>query len=201
MSNICSLIIDFRQIMVIIALILKFEVFLFIWSFSYPLGQQPQGQLSKSTESPITSWPLPLGVSAPFPADLFQNVSFSPRLCCLFYRSLSLCCERLRLLVMEVNLTNLCISPFSFSFVFLLFFLNTLFSFLIPRFISPPVYCFVFIYRIYKSSVYWCSLLALVIFLGSCAMLTKIQLYLAIQYISLWVIFLFFHKNLRSEAF
>lgn len=52
----------------------------------------------------------PLGVSAPLPADLFQNVSFSPRLCCLFYRSLSLCCERLRLLVMEVNLTNLWIS-------------------------------------------------------------------------------------------
>lgn len=50
---------------------------------------------------------LTLGVSAPLPAHLFQNVSFSPRLCCLFYRSLSLCCEGLRLLVMEVNLTNL----------------------------------------------------------------------------------------------
>lgn len=57
--------------------------------------------------------PLPLGVSAPLPAGLFQNVSFSPRLCCLFYRSLSLCCERLRLLVMEVNLTNLWISLLS----------------------------------------------------------------------------------------
>lgn len=57
--------------------------------------------------------PLPLGESAPFLADFCQNISFSPRLCCLFYRSLSLCCEGLRLLVMEVNLTNLWISPFS----------------------------------------------------------------------------------------
>lgn len=53
--------------------------------------------------------PLPEGVSAPLPADLVQNVRLSPRLCCLFYRSLSHCCERLTLLVMEVNLTNLCV--------------------------------------------------------------------------------------------
>lgn len=59
------------------------------------------------TPPTMTSCPIPSGVSAPFPADLFQNVSFSPRLCCLFCRSLSLCCERLRLLVLEVNLTNL----------------------------------------------------------------------------------------------
>lgn len=116
-----------------------------------PLWHCSQGTLSNShqsptTLSPMTSCPLPLGVSAPFPADLFQNVSFSSRLCCLFYRSLSLCCERLRLLVMEVNLTNLWISPISFGLVFFPFFLHILFSFSVPRSISPPVHCFVFTY-------------------------------------------------------
>lgn len=54
-----------------------------------------------------------LGVSAPLPADLSENhVGFCPRLCCLFYRSLSLCCEGLRLLLMEVNLHVLCFPPF-----------------------------------------------------------------------------------------
>lgn len=94
--------------------------------------------------SPIISLPPPpLGVSAPFLADFCQNISFSPRLCCLFYRSLSLCCEGLRLLVMEVNLTNLRISPFlyfgliSFPFsymyvsVFFLLFVRPFSSFLL----------------------------------------------------------------------
>lgn len=50
---------------------------------------------------------LTLGATAPLSADLFENrVSFCPRLCCLFYRSLSLCCEGLRLLLTEVNLTT-----------------------------------------------------------------------------------------------
>lgn len=92
--------------------------------------------------SPMTTCPLSLGVSAPFPADLFQNVSFSSRLCCLFYRSLSLCCERLRLLVLEVNLTNLWISPISFGLVFFPF-SYLFYSQYFDRF-SPPVQCFVF---------------------------------------------------------
>lgn len=77
----------------------------------WPCWRWSRGTLSTCdwslTLSSMTSCPIPLGVSAPFPAELFQNVSFSPRLCCLFCRSLSLCCERLRLLVLEVNLTNL----------------------------------------------------------------------------------------------
>lgn len=80
-------------------------------SLHCPRWRWSRGTLStcdwSPTLSPMTSCPIPSGVSAPFPADLFQNVSFSPRLCCLFCRSLSLCCERLRLLVLEVNLTNL----------------------------------------------------------------------------------------------
>lgn len=90
-------------------------------------------------QSPMTSCPLPSGVSAPFPADLFQNVSFSAGLCCLFYRSLSLCCERLRLLVMEVNLTNLWISSISLVLDFFPFFLHISSSFSVPSFFSSPV--------------------------------------------------------------
>lgn len=78
---------------------------------------------------PMTTCPLPLGVFAPFLADLFENVRFSPRLCCLFYRSLSLCCERLRLLIVEVNLTNLWFSPISIALVFFQCFLHFVFSF------------------------------------------------------------------------
>lgn len=118
------------------------------------------GPLCNPHQSPMTPhpWPcpLPLGVSAPLPADLFQNVSFSPRLCCLFYRSLSLCCERLRLLVMEVNLTNLWISPISLAH-FLPSFLHILFSFSVLRFLScspcsvtEPFYFLL----IYKNNVY-----------------------------------------------
>lgn len=89
--------------------------------------------LSVTTDpQPMTTCPPPLGVFAPFPADLFENVSFSPRLCCLFYRSLSLCCERLRLLIVEVNLTNLWFSPISIALVFFSVFLP--FCFLILRF-------------------------------------------------------------------
>lgn len=139
--------IDCSQIMIMIALRGNLE-----FGHSHcPLWHCSQGTLSNShqsptTLSPMTSCPLPLGVSAPFPADLFQNVSFSSRLCCLFYRSLSLCCERLRLLVMEVNLTNLWISPISFGLLFFPFFLHILFLFSVPRSISPPVHCFVFTY-------------------------------------------------------
>lgn len=70
-----------------------------------------QGLLSTTNISrgPLSSTNnnLTLRVSAPLPADLFENhVSFCPRLCCLFCRSLSLCCEGLRLLLMEVNFTT-----------------------------------------------------------------------------------------------
>lgn len=111
-------------------------------------GTLSSSQRSPPTFSPMTSCPLPLAVSAPFPADLFQNVSFSSRLCCLFYRSLSLCCERLRLLVLEVNLTNLRISPISFGLVFFsfchIFYSHILlFSQYLDQF-SPPVQRFVF---------------------------------------------------------
>lgn len=144
----CFLPIDYSQILLMLA-------YRGIW-IPVSLGHSPrphwhcsQGILSNSqwsppTFSPMTSCPLPLGVSAPFAADLFQNVSFSSRLCCLFYRSLSLCCERLRLLVLEVNLTNLWISPISFGLVFFPF--SSIFyshSQYLDR-LSPPVQCFVF---------------------------------------------------------
>lgn len=84
------------------------------WLFIFHIALKGHWVTTISHSWPVA--PLSLGVSAPFPADLYQNVSFSPRLCCLFYRSLSLCCERLRLLVMEVNLTNLWISPICLVF-------------------------------------------------------------------------------------
>lgn len=132
----------------------------FSWLFSLPtltfhlwvIVQPP----STKTPSPMTSCPLPLGVSAPFPADLFQNVSFSPRLCCLFYRFLSLCCERLRLLVMEVNLTNLWISPIFHALVFFPFSKYFILSSSVPRFPSSALslLSFFLFLLIYKSSVY-----------------------------------------------
>lgn len=97
--------------------------------------------------NPIIRCPLPLGAPAPFPADLFENVSFSPRLCCLFYRSLSLCCERLRLLVMEVNLTNL----YEFSYLYALVIFNVLYI------LYSHYQCLNFLFTVFSlfSLFYW----------------------------------------------
>ena len=80
--------------------------------------------LKLSNTKQIKSWSLPLWPQlthdpmppcAPLHAGLFQNVSTSASVCCLFCRFLSHCSERLRLLVMEVNLIWLRISYLSCS--------------------------------------------------------------------------------------
>lgn len=148
-----------------------------------------------SRPHPCSSVPLPLGESAPFPADFCQNTSFSPRLCCLFYRSLSLCCEGLRLLVMEVNLTNLWISLFwpCFLPLFSLVCICTYSSLLFSSPFNSFSYCASFSLNWCETQGYW------LIIAENCSRRNAAVIYLRIQYLNLGNFYLVC-SYLRSRA-